>query len=826
MKRSVNWMAVWASALVVAGWAGPSVASMGYTSGLPIYDSTEDEDVLQRAQTSCGACNFDDPQGPAASFTATPDEGRFPLTVTLEDTSTPGSDALDCWYWSFGDGQNSSLQNPTHVFAPFRVYQVRLTVRDTKGRCSSVTLPINVQLAAPSLADQAYLAGLQENYQGLRSIISQHPTRNDFFIGLEQLEGVWYGAPMLWNPMAGDPCGAFHWLDRHWEVCTEGHEFEGEDCANTCTYCNQDPQSLTVPYGTLPLATPEIADYVQHEFGTLIVGNSLLHGVLARRALWNGASFDIDYSYDIIDTNFVARAQVLGMNMYAVGPIYWLPAWAAYGQAMGRITPENMRDILYDHVENVMTHFTQPDGPRFSYFSVAQEVLKFSEEAGSLSSLAQSLRWQTSFEIWPAAADTEVDSRLWWPWYILSKPTRTGSTPPYSWGYATDPQYAVDVLKQCYVLARQFNPEAKLTYDDHDIEFRYADGTTPQDSAKYQRAHLLIDEFQEDEIPLDGIALQMHITTWSCLTYDEGPNVLRLNPKQLQSLRDGARGFEEKGMEVILSQMDVRAGVPAIAADYLPEHLGTHDFAWTTLSVDERNYWQGEVYEAALNAVLAVPAVKGVGFWDISDELSWFNTSYGGGWPFTPAIPDEAASRAHLFGDFPSGTNEGEGEGEGEREMYYPKPAYWGVRNAITNYFGRAFAIRDAQDQEIARFVENGNVLLLTEGAHVVENVTDWSSLGLPSATGREFIVRDSLGNYEAIVTEEGVMYLAGVVMEQQAAPLAPASNGTAFMIRRNGEIVSMIDEAGNLRLRGYLLEDGVPFGLPKNDSDDRYYQQ
>jgi len=189
---------------------------------------------------------------------------------------------------------------------------------------------------------------------------------------------------------------------------------------------------------------------------------------------------------------------------------------------------------------------------------------------------------------------------------------------------------------------------------------------------------------------------------------------------------------------------------------------------------------------------------------------------------FAPFVPGEAP----VFVDKGGGDDP---ETENEREMWFPKPAYFGVRNAFANYFGRAFVVRDSQGQEVARFAENGNVLLMKAGAHVVENVSNWTELGLPSPTGREFIVRDALGNYRAVITEGGVLYLSGVVMEDEETPLEPEpegeSGGTAFTVRCDGEVVSLIDDAGNLKLAGYLLEDGIPLSLPKDDPDDKYFR-
>jgi hypothetical protein len=121
--------------------------------------------------------------------------------------------------------------------------------------------------------------------------------------------------------------------------------------------------------------------------------------------------------------------------------------------------------------------------------------------------------------------------------------------------------------------------------------------------------------------------------------------------------------------------------------------------------------WQAKVYEAILNACLAVPAFSGVIFWEMTDESSFFAAGTGAlnKWPHTPPYPDPESSQPCLFGRDLAAS--------GDRLMYFPKPAYYGVRSAMTNYFGRAFSVKDAAGQELVRFVENGNVLLMKSGA-------------------------------------------------------------------------------------------------------------
>jgi PKD repeat protein len=54
-----------------------------------------------------------------ASFTANQTSGLSPLTIAFTDTST---DQPTSWYWNFGDGGISNLQNPVYTYKNAGVY--------------------------------------------------------------------------------------------------------------------------------------------------------------------------------------------------------------------------------------------------------------------------------------------------------------------------------------------------------------------------------------------------------------------------------------------------------------------------------------------------------------------------------------------------------------------------------------------------------------------------------------------------------------------------------------------------------------------------------
>ncbi|MEM7374708.1 MAG: PKD domain-containing protein [Bacteroidota bacterium] len=62
-----------------------------------------------------------------ADFVASITNGCTPVTVSFTDQST-GTPAPTSWFWSFGDGASSTLQNPTHIYQQAGWFWVTLSV--------------------------------------------------------------------------------------------------------------------------------------------------------------------------------------------------------------------------------------------------------------------------------------------------------------------------------------------------------------------------------------------------------------------------------------------------------------------------------------------------------------------------------------------------------------------------------------------------------------------------------------------------------------------------------------------------------------------------
>ncbi len=77
---------------------------------------------------------------PIAAFSADITTACVPATIQFSDNSTspPGSGNIISWLWDFGDGNTSTQQNPTHIYASTGFYSVTLQVTSNTG-CKGFT---------------------------------------------------------------------------------------------------------------------------------------------------------------------------------------------------------------------------------------------------------------------------------------------------------------------------------------------------------------------------------------------------------------------------------------------------------------------------------------------------------------------------------------------------------------------------------------------------------------------------------------------------------------------------------------------------------------
>jgi PKD repeat protein len=108
---------------------------------------------------------------PAASFLATGPSGEIPLTVQFFDASsnTPSS-----WVWSFGDGDYSTSQNPSHTYTAAGSYTVTLTASNTAG--SDTEVEEDCVVADPAKPVAAFAANITSGTAPLTVVFTDSST--------------------------------------------------------------------------------------------------------------------------------------------------------------------------------------------------------------------------------------------------------------------------------------------------------------------------------------------------------------------------------------------------------------------------------------------------------------------------------------------------------------------------------------------------------------------------------------------------------------------------------------------------------------------------
>jgi len=89
---------------------------------------------------------------PTAHFSALPSEPTTQHMVTFMDNSTDDDGGIASWNWSFGDGNTSLLQYPTHRYEDDGIYTVTLTVADDYGVTSQYSQQLTILNVPPSVA--------------------------------------------------------------------------------------------------------------------------------------------------------------------------------------------------------------------------------------------------------------------------------------------------------------------------------------------------------------------------------------------------------------------------------------------------------------------------------------------------------------------------------------------------------------------------------------------------------------------------------------------------------------------------------------------------
>ena len=113
-------------------------ASGGYVVNLTVKDDDSVTDSIEKAVVLV------DNQPPTAAFSYSPTNPTTEDIIQFTDESTDPDGIIMSWIWTFGDGNTSSGQNPSHQFVESGIYTVSLTVTDDDGANDTVQKTIIV----------------------------------------------------------------------------------------------------------------------------------------------------------------------------------------------------------------------------------------------------------------------------------------------------------------------------------------------------------------------------------------------------------------------------------------------------------------------------------------------------------------------------------------------------------------------------------------------------------------------------------------------------------------------------------------------------------
>jgi gliding motility-associated-like protein len=109
---------------------------------------------------------------PIVNISASSVTGCYPLPVCFTDNSTPGSGTITDWFWDFGDGTSSTLQNPCHTYVGSGNYNVTLRVKNSNG-CDR-TRPYNNYITISNGVHAAFTNSLPSGCSVPATIIFQN----------------------------------------------------------------------------------------------------------------------------------------------------------------------------------------------------------------------------------------------------------------------------------------------------------------------------------------------------------------------------------------------------------------------------------------------------------------------------------------------------------------------------------------------------------------------------------------------------------------------------------------------------------------------------
>ncbi|MGW2279026.1 endo-1,4-beta-xylanase [Streptomyces sp. NPDC001770] len=368
---------------------------------------------------------------------------------------------------------------------------------------------------------------------------------------------------------------------------------------------------------------------------------------------------------------------------------------ATLGSEFGQITPGN--SMKWDTTEPVQGQFN---------FAKGDVITDFAAQHGQ-TVRGHTLVWHSQLPSWVGALPSaQVEAAMTHhiteeathyrgavaAWDVVNEPFNEDGT------FRTSPFY--NAMGTGYVAtalraAHEADPDAKLYLNDYNIEGL---------GAKSDAMYALVTELLAEGVPLDGVGMQAHLAVQYGFPYQMRANMQR---------------FADLGLDVAVTELDVRMELPA-------------DAAKTTT--------QSSYYRQVVEACLAVGRCVGITVWDYTDKYSWVPSTFPG--QGAANLYDEnlapkpafSAVRTALGGEDGGGDDGGEGGDPGALKARYRnsdssvgdnqiKPGLELVNTGTT-----AVSLRDVT---LRYWFTAGN------GAATYSTWCDWSPIGCSAVTHR-----------------------------------------------------------------------------------------
>lgn len=174
-------------------------------------------------------------------------------------------------------------------------------------------------------------------------------------------------------------------------------------------------------------------------------------------------------------------------------------------------------------------------------------------------------------------------------WDVVNEAIEDGGTDLRSniWLETIGPEY----IAMAFEWAREASPDAQLYYNDYNIaDLR----------AKSDATYDLVSDLVEEDVPIDGVGFQAHLTT-------------EFNAPSARDLEANMQRYEELGLDVAITEMDVR--IP-LGNDGEP--------------TEEQLSVQADYYSRFLYICLAAENCSDFRMWGFTDAESWVPNAFEG----------------------------------------------------------------------------------------------------------------------------------------------------------------------------------------------------